>query len=161
MTCQLYEAYSSKIKRDTKFASAYLHFLIMKLNVIFLSRLHLDKGIQCNSKHVCQFQWQTRHCYGYSLSEFINKNPFPLFVSSEVSSTWRSERLRATASSAFRLIVMQRLKWNSFSSSRRWRSLYTTLYLSFVLVFPPVMGKETLIKHGKEKISLFENFLSI
>ncbi len=50
--------------------------------------------------------------------------------------TWRSESPRFPASSALRRIVMYLLKWNSFSSSSLWWSVYTTLYLSFVLVLP-------------------------
>ena len=50
--------------------------------------------------------------------------------------TCRSDKLRACASSAFLLMVMQRLQWNSFSSSSRWWSLYTTRYLSLVRVRP-------------------------
>ena len=50
--------------------------------------------------------------------------------------TWRSESPRFPASSALRRIVIYLLKWNSFSSSSLWWSVYTTLYLSFVLVLP-------------------------
>lgn len=50
--------------------------------------------------------------------------------------TCLSDRLNILDSSVFLVIVMYRLKWNSFSSSKRCKSVYTTLYLSLVRVLP-------------------------
>lgn len=61
--------------------------------------------------------------------------------------TCLSDRPKVAANSAFLRIVMYLLtNVNSFSSSIRWWSVYTTLYLSFVLVFP--VTNETQIRIG-------------
>ena len=50
--------------------------------------------------------------------------------------TCRSDKPRLAASSAFLRMVMYLLKWNSFSNSSRWWSVYTTRYFSLVRVLP-------------------------